>query len=46
MVEAAAQSGKREVIKHEILAKAKGYFETFDRHNIVLEVPERNYVAR
>ena len=38
--------GRREQIKQEILAKAKGFFDTFEEHKVVLEDASRNYVAR
>ena len=47
MVEAnPAQGGKREAIKMELLQMANNYFDTFEQHQIVLEDPARNYVAR
>lgn len=44
MVEAAP--GRRETIKQELLKKAKSYFDSWEEHKVVLEVPERHYVAR
>ena len=36
----------REEIKEELLEMAKRYLNSFEEHEIVMEDPERNYVAR
>lgn len=46
MVEATHPQVDRNAIKQELLDRANNYFATFEQYALVLEVPERNYIAR